>query len=127
MLVDHFIQKYNAETVKNVDHVTPEALRLLMAYDWPGNVRELRNALERAVVLSKSRLLHVEDFSFLHLSAETSSDARSLVEIEKQHIRHILDQCNGNISQAARVLDINRATLHKKIKRYRLSPSSQTD
>ncbi len=127
LLVDHFIQKYNAETVKNVDHVTPEALRLLMAYDWPGNVRELRNALERAVVLSKSRLLHVEDFSFLHLSAETSSDARSLVEIEKQHIRHILDQCNGNISQAARVLDINRATLHKKIKRYRLSPSSQTD
>jgi DNA-binding NtrC family response regulator len=126
LLVDHFIDKYNEETSKTVDHVASDALHRIMAYDWPGNVRELRNAIERAVVLSKSRVLNIEDFNFLQISSEPSPDSQSLMEMEKQHIRHILDQYKGNVSQAARVLDINRATLHKKIKRYGLSKHSET-
>ena len=125
LLVDHFIDKYNEETNKKVDRLAPEALQLIMAYDWPGNVRELRNAIERAVVLSKSHVLGLESFRFLQSTAAPVLDARSLVEMEKRHIGRILDQCDGNVSQAARVLEINRATLHKKIKRYGFSKRSE--
>ena len=65
LLISHFLNKYSHETTKQVDHVTSEAMGLLKQYDWPGNVRELENAIERAVVLSKSRSLDGNAFSFL--------------------------------------------------------------
>jgi len=64
-LIQHFLEKYSQETTKRVDHVSVQAIKLLKQYDWPGNVRELENAIERAVVLSKSRTLEIKDFSFL--------------------------------------------------------------
>ena len=60
LLVQHFLNKYSRETTKRVDHISRGALELLKHYEWPGNVRELENAIERAVVLSKSRSLDVE-------------------------------------------------------------------
>ena len=120
LLVEHFIEKYSHETTKNVDHVSRDAIELLKAYDWPGNVRELENAVERAVVLSKSRTLGREDFSFLQPSAAPSPGAQSLREIEKGHIERILNDYDWNVTKASRILDINRVTLHKMIKRYNL-------
>ena len=67
LLTEHFLEKYSHETTKHVDHVTRDAMELLINYDWPGNVRELENAIERAVVLSKSRTLGIEDFAFLRV------------------------------------------------------------
>ena len=79
LLVRHFLQKYSNETTKKVDHVTSDATELLKAYDWPGNVRELENAIERAVVLSKSRTLGSEDFfSFGLLRANFQNRAHSV-------------------------------------------------
>ncbi|MFO7838187.1 MAG: sigma-54 dependent transcriptional regulator [Desulfosalsimonadaceae bacterium] len=120
LLARHFLEKYSQETTKQVDHLTEDAEKALCAYDWPGNVRELENAIERAVVLSKSRTLDSRDFSFLRPPAAEKAIARSLEEAEKRHIRQVLDECGGNISQAARILDINRSTLHKKINKYGL-------
>ena len=68
-LVQHFLDKYSRETVKQVDHVDRKAMKLLKDYDWPGNVRELENAIERAVVLSKSRTLGSDSFFFLRPSS----------------------------------------------------------
>jgi len=95
-------------------------MALLKGYDWPGNVRELENAIERAVVLSKSRTLGIEDFSFLRSSPATTSTSISLKEVEKVHIQRVLEEYGWNVTQASKVLQINRVTLHKMIKRYNL-------
>ena len=124
LLVQHFLQKYSSETTKKVDHTTAEATGLLKDYDWPGNVRELENAIERAVVLSKSRTLGSEDFSFLRASTITPSKRRSLREMEKEYIQGMLTECSWNVTKASKILDINRVTLHKMIKRYDLKRES---
>ena len=124
LLVQHFLQKYSSETTKKVDHTTAEATGLLKDYDWPGNVRELENAIERAVVLSKSRTLGSEDFSFLRASTITPSKRRSLREMEKEYIQGMLTECSWNVTKASKILDINRVTLHKMIKRYDLKRGS---
>ncbi|MDM8538220.1 sigma-54 dependent transcriptional regulator [Desulfobacterales bacterium HSG17] len=124
LLASHFLQKYSRETNKKVDHISRDALNMFSDYDWPGNVRELENAVERAVVLSKSRSLGPNDFAFLQ-KTETCltplpQGQRSLKENEKEYIQQVLESCGWNISQSARILDINRVTLHKKIKRFNL-------
>jgi DNA-binding NtrC family response regulator len=118
LLVQHFLKKYSHETAKRVDHVDRRAMELLKRYDWPGNVRELENAIERAVVLSKSRTLGSENFSFLSPSPAHIPKPRSLREMEKNYIQQTLHDCQWNVTKAAKILDINRVTLHKMIKRY---------
>ena len=120
LLVNHFLTKFSHETTKHVDHVSREAEKLLRNYDWPGNVRELENAIERAVVLSKSRTLHSSDFAFLCAQPTAESSVRSLFDMEKTHIEKVMNECDWNVSQAAKTLGIHRATLHKKINRYQL-------
>jgi DNA-binding NtrC family response regulator len=120
LLIQHFIEKFGHETTKQVDRVTRDATELLKRYDWPGNVRELENAVERAVVLSQSRTLGIKDFAFLQSSPAPLSRPQSLQEVEKQHIQQILEEYNWNVTQASKALEINRVTLHKKIKRFNL-------
>ena len=124
LLIQHFLEKYSQETTKRVDHITRDTIRRLTVYDWPGNVRELENAIERAVVLSRSRTLGLEDFSFLQTSPSAPSKPMSLLEMEKHHILRILKECGWNITKAAKILDINRVTLHKKIKRFELQKNA---
>ncbi len=120
LLAEHFLKKYCQETTKYVDHVTRDAMELLRHYDWPGNVRELENAIERAVVLSKSRTLGVDDLSFIRPPDKPFSKTLSLREMEKAYIQQILEENSWNVTQSAKILDINRVTLHKMMKRYRL-------
>ncbi|MGD9042471.1 MAG: sigma-54 dependent transcriptional regulator [Desulfobacterales bacterium] len=118
LLTQHFLEKYSEETTKRVDHINRGTMDHLMRYNWPGNVRELENAIERAVVLSKSRTLEMEDFSFLREPSPALFHPMSLREMEKQHIQRVLEECGWNITRASKLLDINRVTLHKKIKRF---------
>ncbi len=120
LLVQHFLRKYSDETTKRVDHVTGDAMNLLKGYEWPGNVRELENAIERAVVLSKSRTLGREDFAFLRTTPAPVLKRGSLREMEKSYIQEILEDCDWNVTKASKLLDINRVTLHKMIKRHNL-------
>ncbi|MDY7035400.1 MAG: sigma-54 dependent transcriptional regulator [Thermodesulfobacteriota bacterium] len=120
LLVQHFLEKYSHETTKKVDHVDRDAIKLLREYDWPGNVRELENAIERAVVLSKSRTLGRDDLTFIRTSYAPLSRPRTLREMEQEHIARILEECDWNITRSSKILDINRVTLHKMIKRYNL-------
>ena len=85
-------------------------MSLLVQYDWPGNVRELENAIERAVVLSRTRNLDTADFAFLQAADQIPAFCGSLREVEQSHIRRVLEECNGNVTQAARILGINRST-----------------
>ena len=120
LLVKHFLNKFSHETTKQVNHVTAEALGLLKRYDWPGNVRELENAIERAVVLSKSRTISVQDFNFLRPSYARPDTRRTLREMEKRYVQEVLEEEEWNVTRAAKVLGINRVTLHKMIRRYDL-------
>ena len=125
LLIQHFLEKYSLETTKKVDHITRDTIEHLTTYDWPGNVRELENAIERAVVLSKSRTLDIEDFSFLQTSPSIPSEPMSLRQMERHYIQRILGKCGWNITKAAKILDINRVTLHKKIKRYDMRKNTE--
>jgi len=120
LLVEHFLGKFSHQTTKRVDHVDAEGMAFLRSYDWPGNVRELQNAIERAVVLSKKRVLHAEDFAFLHPSPSTPFTPRSLRELQREHVRRVLEECKWNVTQASEVLDVHRTTLHKMIQRHGL-------
>ncbi|QTA85687.1 sigma-54-dependent transcriptional regulator [Desulfonema magnum] len=121
LLIQHFLDKYSHETTRHVDHVTRDAMEHLKSYDWPGNVRELENAVERAVVLSKSRTLKTEDFSFLRpVSDPLLKQPRSLRDMEKEYVCHILSEYDWNITKSSEILNISRATLHRMIRRYNL-------
>ena len=89
----------------------------LQQQSWPGNVRELENAVERAMVVAQEPELYEQDFIFKQ-AVQVSALGKSLDEIERAHILHVLDECGGNQSRAADVLDIDRVTLHHKLKRY---------
>ena len=121
MLAQHFMERFRRETNKPVVGIHKQAMDLLTAYDWPGNVRELENAIERAVVLTKSRTLHKDDFAFLFRGAAQPGLPMSMKEMEKGHIERVLKFCGGNISRAAGLLELNRTTLHNKIKKYGLT------
>jgi two-component system, NtrC family, response regulator HydG len=82
-----------------------------------GNVRELENAVERAMVVAQEPELREQDFIFKQ-SNGAAPGGRSLDEVERAHILRVLQECGGNQSRAAEVLDIDRVTLHHKLKRY---------
>jgi two-component system response regulator HydG len=120
LLLTHFLKKYSQETAKRVDRVSADTLDLFEGYSWPGNVRELENAIERAVVLSRSRTLKADDFAFLQSGPRVSAKKPTLKEMENTYIAQVLKETNWNVTKASGILGINRVTLHKKIKRLGL-------
>ena len=121
LLTEHFIRRYAQETNKNIDRVSREAMDEMMLYEWPGNVRELENAIERAVVMSKSREIQPEDLPIFRPEHLAAPHDNTLKEIEKSHIVHTLNENQWNIAQSAKILGIDRSTLYSKIKRYQIS------
>jgi DNA-binding NtrC family response regulator len=83
-------------------------------------VRELRNVLERAAVVASGHVLEPGDLGLIStpLGAEPAAALGSLEEMERRHIGDVLRRTGGNVSQAARILDIDRATLYHKMKKY---------
>jgi len=123
LLVDHFLNKFCLAMSRPVPRVAPEALDALGGQNWPGNVRELENAVERALVVSRGGEIKASDFSFQFHGGEPTS-GRTLDDIERAHIERVLRETQHNLSRAARVLDIDRATLYNKLKRYGMSSRS---
>jgi DNA-binding NtrC family response regulator len=126
LLARHFIERLSHELKKNITDVSEEGLKVLMNYDWRGNVRELENAVERAMVSSRSTILSEEDFEFLNRSLNDVRDWRiptniKLDDLEKEVIAATIKQTGGNIKQAAAMLGIDRSTLYDRIKKYSLN------
>jgi DNA-binding NtrC family response regulator len=120
LLVDHFIERMSAELKRVVDGVSRDAMAMLMSHPFPGNVRELRNIVERAIVCASGPILQVDDFRLTGAPVLPSSAGASLEDVERRHVCAVLEQTAGNISQAARILDIDRATLYNKMRKYGL-------
>jgi len=124
LLVEAFIERMSAEMNRKVAGVAREAMALLMEHNYPGNVRELRNMIERAMVCATGDTLLPGDF---HLADRHAGPAAtgSLEDMERAHIAAMLEQTDGNVSQAARILGIDRVTLYNKIRKYGLREPSR--
>jgi DNA-binding NtrC family response regulator len=123
LLVSHLLERLSAEMQKEITGVSSEAMATLVTHDWPGNVRELRNVLERGAVVAAGKVIQVGDLGLGRQgAAETTAAAApaSLEEVEKRHIGDVLQHTGGNVTQAARLLGIDRVTLYNKIKKYQL-------
>ena len=116
ILVDHFVRKFAASMNKKITRVSPAAMALLDRYQWPGNIRELENAVERAMVVAQEPEIREQDFALRMPVPEHTP--RTLEDMEKVHILSVLEECKGNQTLAAEVLDIDRVTLHNKLKKY---------
>ena len=120
LIVEHLLERLSVETGKHVEGVSEESMSHILSHDWPGNVRELRNVLERGIVLASGSVLRPEHLGVLGEGHPDDKTPLSLEQMERRHIAEILRQTAGNVSQAARVLDIDRATLYTKIRKYDL-------
>jgi DNA-binding NtrC family response regulator len=124
LLARHFLERLSHELGKNISDFSEGALKLLMDHNWPGNVRELENAVERAMVTCRSRVLGEEDFAFLAQNGAVKPwsipAGMTLQEMEKQLIAATLQRTDGNIKVAASILGIDRSTIYEKIKRYEI-------
>lgn len=124
LLVTHFLNKINVDLHKKINKVPEEVMEYLKSYDWVGNVRELENTLMQAVVLTNGDVLLQENI--LIRNEEKSVHAKkqeqiSLAEVEKNHIKYILDFTNWNKQKSAAILGISVPTLYSKIESYKLS------
>jgi two-component system response regulator HydG len=131
LLAEHFVCSFAARAGKPVIGIDPEAQRKLLAFDWPGNVRQLENAMERAVALTRSERVQVEDlpervvqFDRTNRPAEDVDleHLLTLDQIERRQIERVIRQYHGNKTRAAKALGIDRRTLYRKLERYDGAP-----
>jgi DNA-binding NtrC family response regulator len=124
LLVHHFIEKYNGETGKRVQGVSPPAMAILQGYAWPGNIRELRNTVERAMILVDGDVIGEE-----HLPPDMQASRPEaamlrvplgipLDKVEKEFILASLQRNGGNKARTAEILGISEKTLYNKLNRY---------
>ncbi|MGA9537631.1 MAG: sigma-54 dependent transcriptional regulator [Desulfobacterales bacterium] len=119
-LTRHFLSiRANDSPTKRI---SPEAAEILISYPWPGNIRELKSAVNKVDILADSEII-TKDHLPTHFAMQKSvpsPSSKTLEDIEKEHIMRVLAETDGNQSQAANVLGINRKTLYKKIKKYKI-------
>ena len=121
LLIAHFMNKFNIEFNKRFDRVAEDALALMMDYGWPGNVRELENVIERAIVIDQGPEVKAKHLPFCDARPVVAAgEVRTLEEAEKLHVLNMLERNNWNIAKTSRLLNIDRTTLHKKIKKFGL-------
>lgn len=130
-LAMHLLRKYNSEYGRNVTQISPEAREILLSYHWPGNVRELENVLGRALIHMgfSETLIRPEHLApltaaepsakrtepSLHRHSKTLKEA--MVEAEAEYITRVLEQCEGNRTEAAKRLGISLRSLYYKLEK----------
>ena len=122
LLADHFL-KVNAQKYrKNIIGISKQALLKLEQYRWPGNIRELQHAIERAVIMSESNKLEIDDFILTNSTKqqEIAIDTYNLDDVEKNIINKILAKYKGNVSQAAKELGLTRTSLYRRMEKHGL-------
>ena len=137
LLVKHFLELYSKENKKKIIGITDEVIEILESFDWPGNIRELENLIERAVVLTKSKLLdksclppRLIEFSQKEgPSLDSYLDynlKRQVRHLQKKAIRDALKRANGVQKRAADILGVKPTTLNEMIKRLKINTYDMT-
>ena len=130
ILVHHFLSLFREKLNRNIHGISDQAMEALTRYSWPGNVRELRHVIERACVLCKGSTISLEHFSEEILNPGTHPNKRPVSQThqssitalppyisEKEEIIDALKRARGNKTKAARILNIDRSTLYRKMQR----------
>ncbi len=119
------LQTFARDMGKNVSDFQPSVAERFLNYDWPGNVRELRNVLERAVALTEFEKLIVDDLpdrirdyrqSTFRIDTSNPAELQTLEAVERQYIQRVLASVQGNRTEAARILGVDRKTLYRRLK-----------
>jgi transcriptional regulator with PAS, ATPase and Fis domain len=129
VLANRFLGRYCASNGLPLDakQFSREADDLLISYHWPGNIRELESTVSRAALSAPGRVIRAADIEFLHgrlpqPESEPSSGLSTLREAERVHITRVLEAVEWNKLEAAKILDISRGTLYRKIEEFGLEP-----
>ncbi len=132
-LAEYFLRRYAADNRKPVTSISDAAMEMLANYSWPGNIRELENVVERAVVLSNQSVLTTDDLPaeirYPHDYKEYDAagngvfritDTPALEEVKRRYLFHVLALSEGNVSRAAKTLNIDRRSLYRMLDRYKM-------
>jgi DNA-binding NtrC family response regulator len=130
LIIQALLDEFNARDRRNVQAVTPDAMRMLELYDWPGNVRELRNVIERATILARGEFIepsHLPRFGAPPRAVEPTASTSGVTiapgmtvdEAERMLIIATLEAAGNNKTRAAEMLGISLKTLHNKLNRMK--------
>ena len=131
-LVQHFLDRHSPG--ERMIEITPAAMKFLMHYGWPGNVRELENCIQRAVALGNGEVIDLADLppAIQAVAPKKGAsavsqdyDSTDLEDIERATIQRVFEQVHGDKMLAGKMLGISRATLYRKIKRYKIDISGR--
>jgi len=139
VLAEHFVKKFSEEAKVPTPSITKEVIEIFLRYPWPGNVRELENVLQRAVLICDDNKIRIKDLplslqAYLpealtgEVSSATSLETHEIIPLEKvkeNALRHALKVTKGNIQEAARRLQIGRATIYRMMKEYNIKPAKE--
>ncbi len=129
ILIEHFLKKLNRKLGKNKTSFSEEAVKVLQEYSWPGNIRELENVLERMIILSKNKVLSLDNvpeylrkepfnnpqISYLNNLPDGFEMDKYIAQLEEKLIQQALKKCENNKSKAAETLGISRSALRYKL------------
>jgi DNA-binding NtrC family response regulator len=124
LLIKHFLARACTEVGRPIAKIDPPAMERLLRYPWPGNGRELQNAIQRGVILARNDILTIKelppkvfgrDIRPAKILSEAVDKRMSLDQLEHDYIRAVLDAVNGNKTEAATILQIDRKTLYRKL------------
>ncbi len=136
VLAQHFLETFNKKLGKNTKGFSKKALKLIYEYNWPGNIREMENMIERCLIISEKDIIDLDDLPSNVRAAEPvgSTDISAslfndeiIVPFEKlkeESIRHALKVTNGNIVEAAKKLQLGRATIYRLMEKYNIENRS---
>jgi len=116
-LAEHFLRKFSKNNDKAVKCFSPEVIEFIMNHAWPGNVRELENMIEHGVILAKNREIKMTDLP-QEFCQPAAPGGKTIEDVTKSHIFQVLEDTRGNISEAAKILGIQRMTLYNKLKKF---------
>ncbi|HSR41028.1 MAG TPA: helix-turn-helix domain-containing protein, partial [Longimicrobiales bacterium] len=122
LLAVHFLEREAEHYGKEVSGFEDEAMQALLKHPWPGNVRELEHVVERALLMTRSSEIRVEDLGLRRRDDGTPYlEGLTLEEAERLLIEKALDRHDGNVSAAADALGLSRSALYRRLQRYDLS------
>jgi transcriptional regulator with PAS, ATPase and Fis domain len=119
LLTNFFVKKYSEELGKPAPNLSDKVIQVFLEYNWPGNVRELENVVQRFVAMTESEVIDVPDLPSLMRNrvVREANLTRTLQEIEVEYVQNVLASVDGNKTQAAKILGIDRKTLREKLKK----------
>lgn len=136
VLAEHFVEEFNRKLGKNMKGFTKKALKLIYEYDWPGNIREMENTIERCLIISDKDIIDIDELP-QHIRAAdksgffdqpgtifTDDNIVPFEKIKEEAIRHALGVTKGNIVEAAKRLQLGRATIYRLMEKYSIENRS---